>query len=208
MLWLAAASGCSRPGGSLYVAPTPADRSRLPRPWLRRVLAIRRRLLSLIVPRPSDSPRLLSSTAPFPGDAWSLAPRRTTVEINLHAKLRSKEHLSLSYCVNRHASLICLFFARVFRATRARMPRGARSAIRRSSPRRLRITAAMPAARRERQRRRAPVPKRQMPSTILLFCCRGTACSCSGAKGRRMEGRKKRRTRQRLRDPSARESRE
>ena len=177
MLPLAAASGCSRPGGSLQVVPTSADRSRLPRPWLRRALAIRR--------------RLLSSPAPFPGGAWLLAPRRAAVEINLHAELRNKGHFSLSYCVNRHASLLCLLFARVFRATRARMPRGARSAIRRPSPRRLRITAAMPAASRERQRRRAPVPKRQMPSTILLFCCRGTACSCSGAKGRRMEGRKK-----------------
>ena len=176
----------------LPVAPTPADRSRLA--WLRRVLAIRR--------------RLLSSTASFPGGAWSLAPRRAAVKINLHAELRNKEHLSLSYCVIRHASLLCRFFARVSRAKRARMPRGARSAIRRPSPRRLRITAATPAARRERQRRRAPVPKRQMSFTILLFCCRGTACSCSGAKGRRMEGRKKCSTRRRLRDPSARESRE
>lgn len=192
----------------LPVAPTPADRSRLPRPWLRRVLAIRRRLLSLIVPRPSDSPRLLSSTAPFPGGAWSLAPRRAAVEINLHAELRNKGHSSLSYCVNRHESLPCRFFARVSRATRVRMPRGARSVVCRPSPRRRRMEAAMPVARWERQRRRAPVPKRQMPSTILLFCCRGTACSCSGAKGRRMEDRKKRRTRQRLRDPSARESRE
>lgn len=137
----------------------------------------------------------------------SVHPRRP-LKCNLHAELRNKGHYSLSYCVNRHASLLCRLFARVFRATRERMPRGARSAIRRPSPRRLRITAAMPAASRERQRRRAPVPKRQMPSTILLFCCRGTACSCSGAKGRRMEGRKKCRTRQRLRDPSARESRE
>lgn len=137
----------------------------------------------------------------------SVHPRRP-LKCNLHAELRNKGHYSLSYCVNRHASLLCRLFARVFRATRERMPRGARSAIRRPSPRRLRITAAMPAASRERQRRRAPVPKRQMPSTILLFCCRGTACSCSGAKGRRMEGRKKRRTRQRLRGPSARESRE
>lgn len=202
----------------LPVAPAPADRCRLfpPQriaqgccdpgcaapwrfaagccPWLRRALAIHR--------------RLLSSTAPFPGGAWSLAPRRAAVEINLHADLRNKTTKYAPYCVIRHASLLCRFFARVFRATRARMPRGARSAIRRPSPRRLRITAAMPAASRERQLRRAPVPKRQMPSTILLFCCRGTACSCSGAKGRRMEGRKKRRTRQRLRDPSARETRE
>lgn len=142
------------------------------------------------------------------GGTWSLAPRRTAVQINLHADLRNKTTKYAPYCVIRHASLLCRLFARVSRAKRARMPRGARSAIRRPSPRRLRITAAMPAASRERQRRRAPAPKRQMPSTNLLFCCRGTACSCSGAKGRRMEGRKKCRTRQRLRDPSARESRE
>lgn len=148
------------------------------------------------------------SDCSVPGGAWSLAPRRTAVQINLHADLRNKTTKYAPYCVIRHESLLCRFFSRVSRATRARMPRGARSVVRRPSPRRRRIAAAMPVASRERQRRRAPVPKRQMPPTILLFCCRGTACSCSGAKGRRMEGRKKCRTRRRLRDPSARESRE
>lgn len=106
----------------------------------------------------------------------------------------------------------CKFTLSIFRPS---FPRDTGAHAKRGAQRRLPAITSAPAdssgdARRKlgTPGRRAPVPKCQMPSTILLFCCRRTACSCSGAKGRRMEGRKKCRTRRRLRDPSARESRE
>lgn len=153
------AARCSHPGESLKAAATP------------------------VASRPSDSPQAAVSDCALSWRHLVACAPTDHGEVNLHAELRNKEHFLLSYCVNRHASLPCRFFARVSRATRVRMPRGARSVVCRPSPRRRRIAAALLVAHLERQADVLRCPNARCLPRFCYFAAAERPAAAPGPKG-------------------------